>query len=149
MTVMVRSAIPTDIERVLAIVRDSSVTAQWPRKEYQKAFAPDTSREKLVLVITDEKQVRGFIIGRLAGDEWEIENIAVESRAQRRGLGKQLLREFLGRARQRGTAVFLEVRESNLAARKLYAAMGFVQAGRRKSYYRAPEEDAIVLKFSF
>lgn len=151
MTVVVRPAMPADLERVLAIARDCGTPAQWPEKEYKKIFAPGPhgGPNRLVLVIGDEQQVQGFIIGRLAGDQWEIENIAVDRDAQRRGLGRQLLRAFLDRAGQRGTAVFLEVRESNIAARRLYEGMGFVQAGRRKSYYRAPEEDAVVLKFSF
>lgn len=151
MAIVVRPAVPADLERVLAIARNSGTPAQWPEKEYKKVFAPDPrgTQNRLVLVIRDEKQVQGFIIGRLAVDQWEIENIAVDRNAQRRGLGRQLLRAFLDRARERGSAVFLEVRESNLAARNLYSAMGFVQAGRRRSYYRAPEEDAVVLKFSF
>lgn len=150
MAVVVRPAVPGDLERVLAIARNSGTPAQWPEKEYKKIFAPDRhgGQNRLVLVIADEQQVQGFIIGRLAADQWEIENIAVDRTAQRRGLGRQLLRAFLDRARERGSAVFLEVRESNLPARNLYSAMGFVQAGRRKAYYRSPEEDAVVLKLS-
>jgi [ribosomal protein S18]-alanine N-acetyltransferase len=160
MAVVVRPAAPADLERVLAIARRSSTPAQWPEKEYKKVLAPEpeNGQSRLALVIgTEQKaqqaqqgqQVQGFIIGRLAGGQWEIENIAVDRDAQRQGLGRQLLRAFLDRARQRGTAVFLEVRESNIPARRLYEGMGFVQTGRRKSYYRAPEEDAVVLKFSF
>lgn len=159
MGAVVRSAVPADLERVLAIARNCGTPAQWPEKEYTRIFTPDPhgghrmdplgAYSRLVLVIGEEQQVQGFIIGRLAGDQWEIENIAVERNLQRRGLGRQLLRAFLERARQRGSAVFLEVRESNLAARNLYSALGFVPAGRRKAYYRTPEEDAVVLKLSF
>lgn len=148
MTVAVRPAVPADLERVAEIAAESSAGAQWPRKEYERAISSEHARYRLVLVISVGEQVQGFIIGRLAGDQWEIENIAIEVQAQRRGLGRRLLDEFLARAQQHGRAVFLEVRESNAAARKLYEAMGFVQTGRRKSYYREPEEDAIVLKIS-
>jgi [ribosomal protein S18]-alanine N-acetyltransferase len=148
MTVAVRPAVPADLERVAEIAAQSSAGAQWPRKEYERALSPDYARYRLVLVISVSERVQGFIIGRLAGDEWEIENIAIEVQRQRRGLGRRLLHEFLTRAQEHGTAVFLEVRESNAAARKLYEAMGFVQTGRRKSYYREPEEDAILLKIS-
>ena len=69
----------------------------------------------------------GFIAGRAVGEEWEIENIAVAGPARRRGLGTRLLGEFLDLARDRGAeAVFLEVRESNLAARRLYEKWAFV-----------------------
>jgi ribosomal-protein-alanine N-acetyltransferase len=56
-----------------------------------------------------------------------------------------LLQEFLALARSRGTEkVFLEVRESNLAARRLYEKSAFSESGRRRFYYREPQEDAIV-----
>jgi [ribosomal protein S18]-alanine N-acetyltransferase len=148
MTVAVRPAVLADLERVVEIAGQSDAGAQWPRKEYERALSPEYARYRLVLVICVAKRVQGFIIGRVASDEWEIENIAIEAQAQRRGLGGQLLREFLARAQEQGAAVSLEVRQSNAAARKLYEAMGFVQTGRRKSYYREPEEDAIVLKIS-
>ena len=41
--------------------------------------------------------------------------------------------------------LMLEVRESNLAARKLYLHAGFAEEGRRKDYYREPKEDAIIM----
>jgi ribosomal-protein-alanine N-acetyltransferase len=82
--------------------------------------------------------------------EWEIENIAVSGPARRRGLGSHLLGEFLDMVRdQGGQAVFLEVRESNQAARKLYEKWAFCEAGRRKGYYQDPPEDALLFRFSF
>jgi ribosomal-protein-alanine N-acetyltransferase len=53
-------------------------------------------------------------------------------------------------ARERGAdTVFLEVRESNLAARRLYEKATFVEKGRRQLYYQEPEEDAIVYQLGF
>jgi ribosomal-protein-alanine N-acetyltransferase len=45
--------------------------------------------------------------------------------------------------------VFLEVRESNLAAIKLYEKAGFASTGKRKAYYRDPDEDARLLEIKF
>ena len=54
---------------------------------------------------------------------------------------------ILGRARAGGgTAARLEVRRSNRAAVRLYEAHGFVEIGRRKGYYPAESEDAIVMQ---
>jgi len=39
----------------------------------------------------------------------------------------------------------LEVRESNIAALKLYKRAGFKITGRRKHYYNKPDEDAIIM----
>ena len=55
------------------------------------------------------------------------------------------MQAFLVQAHQlNAESVFLEVRESNTAARGLYEKLAFHQTGRRKSYYCAPLEDAIL-----
>ena len=64
-----------------------------------------------------------------------------------RGIGRALLDAMLRDAESRGTAqLYLEVRESNQAARQLYATRGFEEVGRRKRYYRSPTEDALILR---
>lgn len=144
----VRPTVPADLRRVLEIARATSGAAQWSLSHYQKMCEP--SSERIFLVLHDEQQqVQGFIAGALAGDDWEIENIAVDLSLQRRGQGSRLLCEFLNRIRQAGRSVLLEVRESNVAARKLYEKMGFVQVGRRRDYYRVPKEDALVMRHFF
>ena len=99
------------------------------------------------MVIEEQCVVQGFLVGRAVEGEWEIENIAVAGPARRRGLGTRLVGEFLDLARKQGAqAVFLEVRESNRAARALYEKWAFVEAGRRAHYYRQPEEDAVAYR---
>ena len=80
-------------------------------------------------------------------DEAEIANLAVEPAARRSGAGRLLLDSALGEAAARGVrTVYLEVRESNEAARSLYASRGFDEIGRRRAYYAHPREDALVLR---
>jgi ribosomal-protein-alanine N-acetyltransferase len=94
--------------------------------------------------------VVGFIVGRQVEHEWEIENIAVTGSARRCGLGSRLVGELLDLVRSRGgKSVFLEVRESNRAARSLYEKWAFLEVGRRRMYYQNPAEDALILKFIF
>jgi ribosomal-protein-alanine N-acetyltransferase len=89
----------------------------------------------------------GYVIARHALDEAEILNLGVASTRQRQGVGRALVQAMLAQLRQWGVAsVFLEVRESNAAARRLYGALGFAQVGRRRAYYRLPTEDAVVLR---
>ncbi len=115
-----------------------------------KSRSPAKNHADVVLILEEEAGVQGFITGRAVDAEWEIENIAVAEPVRRRGLGTRLLGEFLDLARDRGAGtVFLEVRESNLAARRLYEKWAFVETGRRKLYYRKPEEDAIVYQLGF
>jgi ribosomal-protein-alanine N-acetyltransferase len=81
----------------------------------------------------------GFVLSRLMFDEAEILTVAVLPRARGSGVGKALLRVHLGRLAALGArAVFLEVAEDNAAALNLYRGFGFVEIGRRASYYARP-----------
>ncbi|MGE3618662.1 MAG: ribosomal protein S18-alanine N-acetyltransferase, partial [Gemmatimonadales bacterium] len=84
---------------------------------------------------------------RVIAGEAEILSVAVLPEARRRGIGARLLEETLGGLEARGVrAVFLEVRESNEAARRLYEDFGFRPVGIRADYYQKPREHAVVLR---
>ncbi len=77
-------------------------------------------------------------------DEGAVTNIATHPELRRQGLGRRVLRELLRKSEEKGiTTVFLEVRESNLAAKRLYESEGFIACGVRKNFYRLPTESAI------
>ena len=101
----------------------------------------------LFLVAEEEVSVAGYVVALDAADEGEILNLAVAEGGRRRGLGRALVEAIVAALSERGVRqVYLEVRESNAAARALYAAFGFKDVGRRQAYYRRPVEDAIVLR---
>ena len=144
--IRVRRATPGDIPRMMEIAKRAVTASQWERIHYEQMFLS----VRLAMVIEEDALVLGFIVGRGTAGEWEIENIAVGGSGRRRGLGTRLLGEFLHHIRGNGArVVYLEVRESNQAARALYEKWAFIEAGRRKSYYQDPLEDALVLKFYF
>lgn len=97
------------------------------------------------LVATLDDEPAGFVLARVAADEAEIVTLGVAPAHARRGIGRHLLAATAAEAAQRGAArLFLEVAETNLAARRLYAAGGFREVGRRRRYY--PDgADAVVL----
>lgn len=145
----VRAATIDDIRKLIAIEKDSPTAAHWTEAQYRAALEPAATPERVSLVI-EEGAVLGFIVARVLGDEWEIENVAVAAPAQRLGLGSELVRELLNAARIRSArSVFLEVRESNQVAQRLYEKWGFLPAGRRKSYYADPPEDALLFRYGF
>jgi [ribosomal protein S18]-alanine N-acetyltransferase len=145
--VNIRAATAADVPAMMALERHAVTAAHWVESDYQRLFTPASGR---LLLVLEEAEVEGFIVARGMGTEWEIENIAVAGPARRLGLGARLLAELLERARQAGARnVFLEVRESNRAARSLYENWAFVESGRRKSYYRDPDEDAVLYRFTF
>ena len=66
-----------------------------------------------------------------------------------RGIASLMLTELVSTARETGCPdVLLEVRQSNDAAQRLYARHGFVPIGRRRRYYQAPPEDAVVMRLT-
>jgi [ribosomal protein S18]-alanine N-acetyltransferase len=149
--IRVRPARSEDVPRMMEIARLSATAAFWEQEAYTSLFAAERAPAYVVLVVEEQERVVGFLAGReVASGEWEIENVAVNAGARRRGLGSRLMGEFLDLVRGRGGAeVYLEMRESNRAARALYEKWAFREAGRRKAYYQHPSEDAVVLKFSF
>ena len=79
-------------------------------------------------------------------DEGQITNLAVRSEHRRRGLGRALMSSLEELAAEKGASLLsLEVRESNVAARGLYRAMGWQEEGVRKGFYKLPLENAIVM----
>jgi len=144
----IRAATPADIPAMMAIERRAATAAHWTEAGYTRIFQFEAPRR--VALVIEEDTLCGFLVARQLGEEWEIENFAIAGAAQRRGLGAALLEHFLDFAQGEGAAsVFLEVRESNLAARGLYERSAFSQSGRRKSYYDNPLEDALVYRFGF
>ena len=149
--IRVRTAQSEDVPRLIEIASHALTASRWNQEAYAKLFTEKDAPQRLSLVIEKDERVMGFLVGRQVAElEWEIENVAIHGQARRRGLGSRLLGEFLDLVRsRRGNEIYLEVRESNRAARALYEKWGFWEAGVRKSYYRGPEEDALILKICF
>jgi len=151
--VTIRPASADDILSLRDLERQCATAAHWTEQQYRQAFQRE-GVERLVLVAeaappqASDSDTRGdlvgFLVARHLAPEWELENIVVAPMARRKGLGLRLLHALLAAAHQRHSdSVFLEVRESNASARTLYEKAGFVQTGRRKSYYKSPAEDAL------
>jgi ribosomal-protein-alanine N-acetyltransferase len=115
----------------------------WSARDFRECVASDV----VFLVAAAPDGVAGYVIAQDAADEGEILNLAVAPPRHRVGIGRALVERALATLAGRGASrVFLEVRESNTAARALYAALGFGEVGRRRRYYQRPVEDAIVLR---
>ena len=75
--------------------------------------------------------------------------IATVPAVRGRGIASLMLTELVSTAREMGCPdVLLEVRQSNEAAQRLYTRHGFVPIGRRRRYYQAPPEDAVVMRLA-
>ena len=144
--ITLREAVSDDIEWLLAIQKASPGAAGWSEAGYESLLS---SEGTICLVAKDEGEVdvSGFILARLMADEMEILNLAVVPAQRRRGLGRRLVAEALGRAGARGIKqCWLEVRASNQSALEFYHTVGFQEHTRRRDYYRDPVEDAVVCR---
>ncbi len=140
----VRPAGFRDLAEVAALER-RCYADPWPPSSF--ASLPDNPAVYFAVGTRADGGLLGYVIAWHVLDESELANLAVESSARRSGIGAQLLDSALEDARQRASSrVYLEVRESNVSARQLYSSRGFAEIGRRKKYYRSPEEDALILR---
>ncbi len=135
---------PEDVPSVTRILREVPEAANWTEESCRESL---NWAGVAAFVGEGEGKLSGFIIGRQVGDEAEILNLAVAPLARRKGEGGALLRAAMEEFRERGVSrVFLEVRESNVTGITFYEGRGFFKSGRRASYYRDPEEAAIVME---
>lgn len=142
----IRKAIPGDLPAILKIERVNASAAHWPASEYERLFE-NSGMHRLALVAEVANTVSGFVIAREVAAEWELENIAVAPDLQGEGVGAGLLKASMEEIRGAGgTKLMLEVRESNLAARRLYERAELEVCGRRKQYYQQPPEDALLFE---
>ena len=92
-------------------------------------------------------QLVGFLVAHKMDDEYELENVVVSPEARQRGIGRLLVTQLLVHSREtHALSIFLEVRESNQAARALYEKFEFRTAGLRKNYYSNPQENAVLYR---
>ncbi|HVX41675.1 MAG TPA: ribosomal protein S18-alanine N-acetyltransferase [Gemmatimonadaceae bacterium] len=133
-----------DLAGVVGIER-AAFSDPWSPQSFRDAL--DHPAVYFVAARDDAGLVVGYVVAWLVADEGEIANLAVAPEAWGGGVGAQLLDAALAEAVARGVAnMYLEVRDSNERARRLYRSRGFEEVGRRRGYYRRPVEDAIVLR---
>jgi len=149
MPVAIRSAALNDVPAILAIEQRAPHASHWTAEQYKKLIGSG------VVLVAEEAaeqagKLCGFVCAKTLAGEWEIENAVVASEFLRRGIANELVRELIQRAaNEAASAILLEVRESNLPARRLYEKHWFREVGRRREYYRDPVEDAILCALRF
>lgn len=133
-----------DVATVFAIATASPETAAWSQEAYETFLARPALGS--CWVAEQQSQVVGFVCFRILAGEAELLNLAVLADFRRQGVGSCLLVVALRQAVEAGaTKIFLEVRDSNVAALHLYERFGFSQCGRRAGYYTNPPADALIL----
>lgn len=134
--VTVRQGSPEDLRRVAEIQAGCPEAACWEVADYLDYDFRVAVCGGTILAFS--------VARRVSAGESELLNLAVDPKYRRKGLASALLRDLLGR---HPGALFLEVRESNSAARSFYKRFSFEELALRSGYYREPEEAAVVMCF--
>ena len=103
----------------------------------------------VLLVQGEDGAILGYAVLSAVLDEGNLDNIAVAPEARRQGVADALLSALTGFGREHLSCLMLEVRSSNAPAIALYEKHGFQAVGRRRNYYDAPREDAILMTLEF
>lgn len=133
-----------DLERVLAI-ETRCFSTPWQLSSFKYEIDNIDAVLKVALFHMD---IVGYVCIRSILDITHILDIAVKHDVRRMGIAQMLLSSALQELRTLRPDVkniTLEVRESNIAAIRLYEKFGFNEVGRRRDYYKKPNEDAIIM----
>lgn len=137
--------ITADISHIkqIAEIEISCIPGGWSEKLFLDTL--DNPGTIMLAAVINEKVI-GFLNGSYVIDEAELMNIAVSREHRRDGIAGALIESFENRLSEKGVnTVYLEVRESNFPAKKLYEKYGYIQIGLRKNYYRSPDENAVLM----
>ncbi len=150
----VRIANAADLAEVIALERGAAEAPHWAVAEYVaivRARGEVGAVRRCLFVAEADGKLLGFAVGKVilsaAHGVGEIESVAVDGTARRRGMGRALCEALVGWCREQGVSkIELEVRVGSNGAIALYEGLGFVVVGRRGGYYRDPDEDAVLMQ---
>lgn len=140
----IRRMVPADLDAVVAIEREVFLFPWTPGN-----FSDSIGSGYHCLVLEHEGDIFGYGVMSIGAEEAHLLTLSIAAGSQRKGWGERLLRQFIQIAREQlALTMFLDVRESNHAAARLYERMGFRQIARRKDYYPAMggREDSLVME---
>ncbi|MFG6446424.1 ribosomal protein S18-alanine N-acetyltransferase [Microbacterium sp. P07] len=141
-----RPATPDDLEAIMVLERASFQGDAWSDAVMRAELA---SEHTWYVVAQTAGGIEGYagLRAPAGGTDADVQTIALAESARGRGRGRALLRQLLTEASRRGMReVFLDVRDDNDTAQKLYRSEGFVEIGRRPNYYPAGNVDAVVMR---
>ncbi|MDE6281386.1 MAG: ribosomal protein S18-alanine N-acetyltransferase [Oscillospiraceae bacterium] len=135
------------LPQVAALEKRCFPADPWSEELFRDAL--DNPRAAILLAEGEDGTILGYAVLSVVLDEGNLDNIAVAPEARRRGVADALLGALTGFGREHLSVLMLEVRASNAPAIALYEKHGFAAVGRRKNYYDAPKEDAILMTLEF
>ena len=117
---------------------------------WSKDFFIETIEEDICYVYIVDYELIGYLVGKKFNKVFYLMNFAIKKELHNRGYGLQMMRFILSYLLKENFGyVFLDVRESNKAALKLYKNFGFAPYQRKINYYTTPVEDGVQMLLNF
>jgi ribosomal-protein-alanine N-acetyltransferase len=140
--ILIRRMKEGDIPSVVALEKNS-FALPWSETSFVKELYKPRSIPKVAVL---DDTVIGYVCIDYVMEDGHILNLAVRPDYRKSGIARALVADALEELRLKECRfVYLEVRASNLAARRLYESFGFKVVGTRKNYYVAPIEDGVIM----
>lgn len=128
----------------ITAIENFSFTCPWSRQSFEAVLSSDGA---FIAEAEDSGHTVGFSCVTVIPPEAELMNIAVDEKHRKKGIAASLLDFSIKKAvSMGGETMYLEVRESNAAARHLYEKFGFEIIGIRRNYYTLPRENAVIMR---
>ncbi len=141
--------VPMDRSHLAGVAELERLCFATPWSEAMLAEELYNDTASFIVAEGEDGSVLGYAGLHVILDEGYIDNVAVRPDCRRQGIADRLLDVFCRFGEEKLAFLTLEVRPSNEAAVALYRKHGFQEAGRRRDYYEAPKEDALLLTRQF
>ena len=141
--------VPMDRSHLAGVAELERLCFATPWSEAMLAEELYNDTASFIVAEGEDWSVLGYAGLHVILDEGYIDNVAVRPDCRRQGIADRLLDVFCRFGEEKLAFLTLEVRPSNEAAVALYRKHGFQEAGRRRDYYEAPKEDALLLTRQF
>lgn len=142
---IIRNLEEKDLDEVTAL-EESCFSTPWRRQDFEDVI---TNPDRIYLVAEEDYEILGGIMLSMIPSvhEGDISNVEVWEKHRRKHVGRRLLDEILrvGQEEYDIREFTLEVREKNMAAKKLYENAGFVSEGVRPNFYDNPKDNAVIM----
>ena len=137
----VECAVEGDLKEIVAIEGECFGDEAWTKEMIQSDF----NQRSLYKVVRTDGDIAGYISLLLLEGEAELLRIAVKKRYRKKGFGKALLEAVIEECNDRALEkLYLEVKDTNEQAKRLYLSEGFCEVARRKAYYK-DGADAVIM----
>lgn len=151
MSWQLRRANPDDLDAIMLIESVEFANDAWSRDMMGAEIADKHSYYLVAHPVGEPARVKAYagLRAPYRSGQADIQTVAVVPDVRRHGIGRALMHALMVEARDRGASeLFLEVRDDNPSAQRLYDSLGFDRIAVRAKYYQPDGVDAIVMRLT-